>query len=213
MREMTPDLIAELLSPFLKGAALSESQLGQIASYADLLEKWNARINLTAVRAPEEIITRHFGESLFAARKLFPAPETLVTAIDIGSGAGFPGLPLKIWNPALDLTLIESNQKKAAFLREAVRTLGLANVSVRAERAEQVSERATLVTLRAVEHFEQILSVALKLTAPPGRIALLIGDSQIQTAKSALATVRWENPVPLPLSLGRSLLVGHTPAR
>jgi 16S rRNA (guanine527-N7)-methyltransferase len=212
MREMTPDRIAELLSPFLEGALLSESQLAQIATYAALLEKWNARINLTAVRHPEEIITRHFGESLFAARKLFPAPETLATAIDIGSGAGFPGLPLKIWSPALDLTLIESNQKKAAFLREAARTLNLANVRVLAERAEQVSAQANLVILRAVERFEQILPVALKLTAAPGRLALLIGNSQIPIAKSILSGVRWENPAPLPLSESRSLLVGHAPA-
>jgi 16S rRNA (guanine527-N7)-methyltransferase len=208
---MTPDRIAALLSPFLEGAALSESQLAQIAAYAALLEKWNARINLTAVRDPQEIITRHFGESLFAAKRLFPEPGTQATAIDIGSGAGFPGLALRIWAPALDLTLIESNQKKSAFLREAVRTLSLANVRVLAERAEQVSERASLVTLRAVERFEQIIPVALKLTAAPGRIALLIGDSQISTAKSALRAVRWENASPLPISRGRSLLVGHSP--
>jgi 16S rRNA (guanine527-N7)-methyltransferase len=211
MREMTPDRIAEFLSPFLEVEPLSESQLRQIATYAALLEKWNARMNLTAVRDPEEIITRHFGESLFAARKLFPAPETLATAIDIGSGAGFPGIPLKIWNPALDLTLIESNQKKAVFLREAIRSLNLRNVLVLAERAEQVSKRASLVTLRAVERFDQILPVALKLTAASGRIALLIGDSQISTAKSALAGVSWENPSPLPLSQSRSLLIGHAP--
>jgi 16S rRNA (guanine527-N7)-methyltransferase len=212
MREMMPDRIAELLSPFLEGEPLSESQLGQIATYAALLEKWNARINLTAVRDHEEIITRHFGESLFAARKLFPAPETLATAIDIGSGAGFPGISLKIWSSALDLILIESNQKKAAFLREAVRTLSLANVKVLAERAEQVSTRANLITLRAVERFEQILPVALKLTARPGRIALLIGNSQVPIAKSVLTDVSWENPVPLPLSQNRSLLVGHVRA-
>jgi 16S rRNA (guanine527-N7)-methyltransferase len=208
MREMTPNRIAELLSPFLEGATLSESQLGQIAAYAALLEKWNVRMNLTAIRDPEEIITRHFGESLFAARRLFPEPEIQATAIDIGSGAGFPGLPLKIWNPALDLTLIESNRKKSAFLREAVRTLGLANVRVLAERAEQVSERASFVTLRAVERFEQILPVALKLTAAQGRIALLIGDSQVPIAKSFLSDVSWENPAPLPLSQSRCLLVG-----
>jgi len=212
MREMTPDRIVALLSPFLEGAALSESQLAQIATYAALLEKWNARMNLTAVRNTEEIITRHCGESLFAARRLFPEPETQATAIDIGSGAGFPGLPLKIWAPALDLTLVESNQKKATFLHEAVRTLSLAHVRVLAERAEQVSERASLVTLRAVEHFEQILPVAFRLTAASGRVALLIGDSQIPTAKSVLPAVRWENPSPLPLSKSRSLLVGHAPS-
>jgi 16S rRNA (guanine527-N7)-methyltransferase len=206
---MSPEKISALLSPFLEGATLSESQLAQIAAYAALLEKWNTRINLTAVRDSEEIITRHFGESLFAARRLFFEPEIQATAIDIGSGSGFPGLPLKIWNPALDLTLIESNQRKAVFLREVVRTLNFSNVKVLAERAQQVSAQADLVTLRAVEHFDQILPIALKLTVSPGRIALLIGDPQIPVAKSALPAVRWENPSPLPLSQSRSLLVGH----
>jgi 16S rRNA (guanine527-N7)-methyltransferase len=209
---MTPEQIAALLSPFLESQSLSALQLEQVEIHAGLLLKWNARINLTSVRDPEEIIPRHFGESFFAARQHFPVPDAHQTAIDIGSGAGFPGLPLKIWNPALDLTLIESNQRKAVFLREVVRSLNLKNVHVQAERAEQVSGRANLVTLRAVERFEQILPVALKLVAPSGRIALLIGDSQIPIAKSILAGILWQAPSALPLSQNRSLLVGHLPA-
>ena len=210
---MTPDRIAEILSPFLDSASLSAVQLGQIADYAALLVKWNSRINLTAVRDLEEMITRHFGESLFVAWHLFPVqvPEPVQSVIDIGSGAGFPGLPLKILNSALDLTLIESNQRKAVFLREVVRSLNLTDVRVLAERAEKVSERANLVTFRAVERFERILPVALKLVAPAGRMALLIGNSQIKTAQSALAGVQWEDPVSLPLSQSRSLLVGRVP--
>ena len=207
---MTPDRIAELLSPFLKGADLSAWQLGTVATYADLLMKWNLRINLTSVRDREGIITRHFGESLFAAKHLFPIPATAQTAIDVGSGAGFPGLPLKIWNPALDLTLIESNQRKSVFLREVVRALGFSSVRVLAGRAEVTYGPVGLVTLRAVEHFQQILPVARRLVAKSGRIALLIGASQIQTAMALLGDVQWEDPLPLPLSQNRSLLVGHT---
>jgi len=110
--------------------------------------KWNSKINLTAIRDPEEIITRHFGESLFAARHLFPISADSQSAIDLGSGAGFPGLPLKIWNEALDLTLVESNQRKAVFLREVGRALGLSGVKVQAERAEKLSASADLVILR-----------------------------------------------------------------
>jgi 16S rRNA (guanine527-N7)-methyltransferase len=208
-RGMTPDRIAALLSPFLDGALLSASQLSQVSAYTDLLMKWNAHINLTAVRDPEEVITRHFGESLFAARNLFPAAATGQTAIDLGSGAGFPGLPLKIWNPELALTLIEANQRKAVFLREVVRALSLSEVTVVADRAESVSEQASLVILRAVERFEKTIPVARRLVAPAGRIALLIGDPQIQSAKSALADVRWEDSLPLPLSRSRRLLIGH----
>src|SRR5205823_5044403 len=100
------DLIAELLVPFLEGSALLSVQLERLRAYLDLLLKWNSKVNLTAVRDPEEIVTRHFGESLFAARQLFPEPIA-GTVIDVGSGAGFPGIPMKIWNESAVLLLIE----------------------------------------------------------------------------------------------------------
>jgi 16S rRNA (guanine527-N7)-methyltransferase len=207
---MTPERIAELLEPFLEDTSLSPSQLGQIETFSALLLKWNAHMNLTAVRNPDEVITRHFGESLFAARRLFSKPARQQTAIDVGSGAGFPGIPLKIWEPTLHLTLIEANQRKAVFLREVVRTLGLSKVSVFADRAEMLSDQVDLVILRAVERFEKVLSVAIKLVAQNGHIALLIGNAQIQTAKSVIRDVKWQDPLPLPLSKSRSLLIGGT---
>jgi 16S rRNA (guanine527-N7)-methyltransferase len=207
---MTPERIAELLEPFLEDTSLSPSQLGQIETFSALLLKWNAHMNLTAVRNPDEVITRHFGESLFAARRLFSKPARQQTAIDVGSGAGFPGIPLKIWEPTLHLTLIEANQRKAVFLREVVRTLGLSKVSVFADRAEMLSDQVDLVILRAVERFEKVLSVAIKLVAQNGHIALLIGNAQIQTAKSVIGDVKWQDPLPLPLSKSRSLLIGGT---
>jgi 16S rRNA (guanine527-N7)-methyltransferase len=200
---MTADRISALLDPFLTHP-LSESQLNQISIYIDLLQRWNARINLTAIRNEEEIVTRHFGESLFLARHLFspidchpershvireadgeaeskdpystsklsPAkdprgptgnwqPATGNRVLDIGSGAGFPALPLKIWAPEIHLTLIESNHKKSAFLKEVSRALTFTNINVITERAETILTRrdhpqAEVVTLRAVEHFETI---------------------------------------------------------
>ena len=203
------DRIAELLGPFLDPASLSPDQLCQVSIYLELLLRWNARIGLTAVRDPEEIITRHFGESFFAARHLFSPDAPAATAIDIGSGAGFPGFPLKIFSPSLDLTLVESNNKKVAFLREVVRALDLpTGVRVLASRAERVEASATLVTLRAVERFENALPIARKLLAPNGRLALLIGSAQRQTAESSLPDLRWENPIALPLSTNRILLIG-----
>jgi len=201
------DRIAELLVPFLEGSALSSAQLERLRAYLDLLLKWNSKINLTAVRDPEEIVTRHFGESFFAARKLFPKPN-LESIMDIGSGAGFPGIPMKIWNEAADLILVESNQKKAVFLREVVRTLGLDRVSVETARAEKVAVRAELVMLRAVERFDLILPIAHSLLKPSGRLALLIGESQVKTAKTDLPDLDWQPPVPIPLSRNRTLLVG-----
>src|SRR5260370_29016051 len=108
--------IARLLQPF---ATLDKQQLDQTSAYLDLLLKWNAKTNLTSVRVPEEIVTRHFGESFFAANLLL-APGRPQTVIDLGSGAGFPGLPMAIFAPAVQVALLESNARKAAFLNEVI---------------------------------------------------------------------------------------------
>jgi 16S rRNA (guanine527-N7)-methyltransferase len=199
--------ISEALKLFLgPDFQLSADQLSSVQTYLELLLKWNSKINLTAIREPTEIITRHFGESFFAARHLPIQFEQ--TAMDIGSGAGFPGLPLKIWNHELSLSLIESNHRKATFLREAVRALNLKKVDVVISRAEDVRAQADLVTLRAVENFERILPVARRLTKPGGRIVLLIGAAQIGGAEAILSNAKWEPALPIPGSDNRILLVG-----
>ncbi len=197
-----------------QAAAHSENLFLQIPIYLDLLLRWNARTNLTAIRAPEEIITRHFGESLFAAQQIFPAgnsPESnapAATLADVGSGAGFPGLPMKLWATQLQVTLIESHQKKATFLREVIRALKLTDVEVQATRAQQITQTFDTVTLRAVEHFDQILPIAAKLVRPGGRLALLIGEDQIPAAGSLLPSFKWDNPYTIPNSQRRVLLIG-----
>jgi 16S rRNA (guanine527-N7)-methyltransferase len=222
--------IAELLDPFLRApvpdsgttghsdSVLSTTQLQDISTYIDILLRWNARINLTAVRDPEEIVTRHFGESLLAARYLFPI-SSLVTSLshvaksvaiaDVGSGAGFPGLPIKLWAPHVSLTLIESNHKKAAFLREMTRALILTDVNIQNSRAETITETFDVVTLRAVERFDEILPTAASLVAPAGRLALLISTPQQSTATSTLPRYDWSKPFPIPHSHSRTLLVGR----
>jgi 16S rRNA (guanine527-N7)-methyltransferase len=232
-----PATIAELLRPFLT-APLSATQLANISTFIDILLRWNAHLNLTAVRRPEEIVTRHFGESLFAARHLFPAkhvgtakelandqrPPTTDRLIDIGSGAGFPGLPIKLWAPEIHLTLIESNQKKATFLREVTRTVTLTNVDVFAGRAEdfltnnaeekiQRPSQAEVVTLRAVERFDNILPIAASLVASQGRLALLIGKDQATRARALVPDFLWPNPISIPQSDQRTLLVGSRSQR
>ncbi len=247
--------IAELLMPFVKAKALSASRkachsepersggeepallsptlLQSISRYIDLLLRWNARINLTAIRNPEEIVTRHFGESLFAARQLFQSRSTVGTAAprepalskrsapkgpaerssvvrlaDIGSGAGFPGIPIKLWQPNLYLTLIESTHKKAAFLREVIRTLGLTNAEVVTHRSETITgPRFDLVTLRAVERMEEVLPAAARLLNPNGRLALFLSSRQADAARSSLS-LRWRPEIPIPQSDARILLIG-----
>jgi 16S rRNA (guanine527-N7)-methyltransferase len=210
--------IAELLKPFLADKAqapdsLSAGQLKYISMYIDILLHWNERINLTAVREPEEIVTRHFGESIFAARHLFPSTNDslgkTLHVIDVGSGAGFPGLPIRIWAPQIRLTLIESNQKKATFLRETVRKLGLDHVDVFTGRAESFDgPAADIVTLRAVERFEAILPVAAGLVATQGRLAVLVGAGQVGKAQDLAPAMLWGAPIALPLSSERRVVIG-----
>jgi 16S rRNA (guanine527-N7)-methyltransferase len=226
---MNPARIAELLAPFLRSAVLSSTELESISIYIDLLLRWNARINLTAIRDPEKIVTRHFGESLFAACHLFPhdergaasssqvgeannlRPTTNDRLADLGSGAGFPGLPIKLWAPHISLTLIESNHKKAAFLREVTRALTLTNVDIVAARAESLRDSTfDVVTLRAVEHFEATLPIAVRLLVPGGHLALLIGSDQFHQARSTLPNLTWDLPKAVPLSRQRVLVIART---
>jgi len=318
---MTPDRIAELLAPFLGDAddqRLTTDDLQNISTYIDILLRWNARINLTAIRDPEEIVTRHFGESLFAARILFPTRSHVETAAlgypaerssaqnqkelslnraepvppegrvqlekkveplvpgrgretvqtlhragrggrvegqetvealaadggraalqgrvtsektigalapvsslvknfelaDIGSGAGFPGIPIKLWQPRVALTLIDSNQKKATFLREVARALTLTDINILNARAETLTTTSfDVVTLRAVERFESTLPAAARLVAPGGRLALLIGSNQLPLAESITCRIHGfeANYVirPIPLSRSRLLALSH----
>jgi 16S rRNA (guanine527-N7)-methyltransferase len=202
--------ISELLHPFLDPAQpLTEEDLNHISTYIDILTHWNSRINLTAIRDPEDIVTRHFGESLFAARHLFPrslqsAREQDIRVADVGSGAGFPGIPLKLWAPQIFLTLIESNQKKSTFLREITRTLTLTHVDIQNARAETLPAKSfDVVALRAVERFEDILPIAANLVAPTGRLALLISSTQLPQAQSSLPNLSWSTPLPVPHSRSR----------
>jgi len=196
--------IAHLLQPFIE---LDEKRLRFISTHIDLLLKWNARINLTAIRDPNEIVQRHFGESLFAGKYLLEQKRPQ-TAIDLGSGAGFPGIPFAMLATDVQVTLIESQQKKATFLKELIHAVGLNSVKVFSDRAENYPDIADLVMLRAVEKFDQALPMAIRLTKAGGRIALMIGSGQVESAKKIAAEVVWESPVGVPCSLSRDLLVG-----
>jgi 16S rRNA (guanine527-N7)-methyltransferase len=169
MSTLTESAIAELIGPYLPDSPAS--LLPKLSVYLDLLLKWNARTNLTAIREPEEIVRRHFGESLFAGRHLGGS----ATLLDVGSGAGFPGLPIALLRPEIQVTLAESQNKKAAFLREAVRTLDVANVEVWAARVEDLApgRQFDTVALRAVDNMEVALPIARARVAPGGQLILL----------------------------------------
>lgn len=164
-------------------------------------------MNLTAVRVPEEIVQRHFGESFFAANHAL-SQRLVKSVIDLGSGAGFPGVPFAMLAPDVQITLIESNQKKATFLRELIYVLDLKNVNIFSERAEHYAQSAELVTMRAVEKFDKALPLALRLAEPGGQIALMVGSSQIVVARELTPHVDWSEPVVIPGGHSRVLLVG-----
>lgn len=155
------------------GISLHAGQLAQLQRYAEELERWNQHTNLTAISGFVAIYQRHFLDSLSLAPYLGEQPDSL---IDIGSGAGFPGLPLKILRPAMQVTLADSVGKKTAFLRHVVATLGLQGVRVLTERAEELGRRAaereryTLVTARAVAELRVLLEYGLPLVRVGGRM-------------------------------------------
>jgi 16S rRNA (guanine527-N7)-methyltransferase len=158
MPTLPESTLISLLQPYLSSKETVPAALyPQLSTYLDLLLKWNSRTNLTAIREPEEIVRRHFGESLFAGYHL-SSPSTL---LDFGSGAGFPGLPIALLHPEIKVTLAESQNKKATFLREVVRTLGL-SVEIWSARVETMPESRTFdtVALRAVDNMTAALAAA-----------------------------------------------------
>jgi 16S rRNA (guanine527-N7)-methyltransferase len=189
------DHAAELLAATAAdwGLPLRSAQLEQFARYAALLIEWNAHINLTAISAPDQIYRRHFLDSLSLALFWGDAPQRL---IDIGSGAGFPGVPLKILRPELELTLVDSVGKKTAFLRHLVQTLGLQHVHVYTARIEDLGrdpaerERYDVVTARAVAELRVLVEYALPLARVGGRMLAPKGAgaaAEIADAANAIA--------------------------
>ncbi len=196
---------------------LSERQIEQLATHFALLVQWNQRMNLTTLRRPEQIATRHFEESLFLAKVLPSATGLMLPAtgliVDVGSGAGFPGLPLKVAWPSMAAVLLEPNKKKAAFLKEVVRSCTLEGAEVRAERLSEavrgkLAGRASLVTMRAVAATADVLDDLGRLLQNDGQIALFVGEKD--AAKLAkVPGFHWEEPVAIPHSERRVILVGQ----
>lgn len=193
---MTPSEIEILLRPYLVEGNLPPAGIyDKLDLYLQLLLKWNARTNLTAIREPEEIVRRHFGESLFAAQHLKGKDGSKCeTLLDFGSGAGFPGLPIQLFHPSLQVTLAESQNKKASFLREAVRTLGL-KTEVWAERVEAMpaTRRFDVVTLRAVDNMDAAIAAAGPRTGK--RMMLLTTAARVP---SGLEGFTLATAIPLP---------------
>jgi 16S rRNA (guanine527-N7)-methyltransferase len=154
------------------GLALGAAQVERFGRYLDLLEKWNRVYNLTAIRSRERMVTHHLLDSL-AILPHVQGPRVL----DVGSGAGLPGIPLAIANGDLQVTLLDANQKKAAFLRQAVAELGLKNAAVEPERVEswRTGARFETIVSRAFSEVGELVAASGRLLAPGGIIAAMKG--------------------------------------
>jgi 16S rRNA (guanine527-N7)-methyltransferase len=190
-------------------AALSAEETSHFETYFSLFIRWNSRINLSSVREPEAIISRHFLESIACARHL---PAGISTLLDFGSGGGLPGIPIAICRPELSVILAESQGKKAAFLREAIRALGIP-ATVFDKRAETLTARFDCVTLRAVDKMVEAVGLAAQLLKGDGWLALMTTQQDAPILqKAAGAGFEWVEAVLLPGSTERILQLGRRAA-
>jgi 16S rRNA (guanine527-N7)-methyltransferase len=209
---MSPSIAAPSESTIRK--ALSEfqinvntNQIAQIQEYIRLLLVWNEKVNLTAIRDPLEILYRHFCESMFATKVVDLGQCRLV---DLGTGAGFPGLALKILLPEAQIILVESNIKKATFLAEVVRALGITGANVMVSRYEELGEEIAPVDFllaRALGEFEVFLKWAASERVDAKKVILWLGASDVEEVRKR-SQWAWESAVTVPQSLRRVLLIG-----
>lgn len=202
---LSQETIQRALAEF--GLAANEQQVICIQRYMAILLKWNEKINLTAIRDPLEILYRHFCESMFAAAAV---PLERGRLADVGSGGGFPGLPLKIVRDELEVFLVESNAKKATFLAEAIRELELDRARVIVSRYEELSEGVTpldVVCSRALGEFAPFLAWAGSERIAARQVVLWIGGGDLEEARKDRGW-EWGEAIPIPQSLRRFLLVG-----
>jgi len=191
-----PLWFSELLQP----QHVSSAQIEQLYAHYQFLERWNRKINLTTVKSGPEMVLRHYCESLFFGAHLPGEPTSIA---DVGSGAGFPGVPIAILKPACKVTLVESNQRKAVFLKEATR--GLPNVSVLVQRAEEVSERFEWVVSRAVDP-EEVVALVSRMAA---NIGLMVADDDLEVLRK-YSDIAWSEPLRLPWGDRRVCVFGRS---
>jgi 16S rRNA (guanine527-N7)-methyltransferase len=204
-KPVSEETVRRALGEFQISVGLEQVVL--IQRYIKTLLRWNEKLNLTAIRDPLEILYRHFCESMFAAGAI---PVDKGRLADIGSGPGFPGIPLKIIRPELELCLVESNVKKGTFLAEVVRELQLTNTRVIISRYEELGEELTpldYVCSRAVGEFQPFLEWAGSERVQASQVIFWIGGRDLEEVRK-LRNWQWLEPILIPKSLQRYLLVG-----
>lgn len=189
-----PADVAASLEQGLAAMSLPADLAGPLLQYLALLDRWNKTYNLTAIRDPGQMVTRHLLDSLAMAP--FFSTGTLA---DLGTGPGLPGIPLAITHPGLQVTLVESNGKKCRFMREAVRKLGLSNARVAESRAEALDEPGAYdnLTARAMDTLAGIIAVGGHLLRPGGRLLAMKGVVPHEEIAALPASWQVESITPL----------------
>jgi 16S rRNA (guanine527-N7)-methyltransferase len=205
----TPDFVEHIL---LKGGLeASPSLIHSVIQYVTLLKKWNRHINLTGIRTTSGILTTLFAESFFASRYL---EATDSPVLDIGSGAGFPGMAMKLYSPERVFYLLEPRKKKAAFLATVRRELGLSGIHILNKTLQDchLSDFAfppTLLTLRALGDVGRWIRLSLPLLAKSARVMLFLTSDDFEEIEAALPQMNWQTPIPVPQTRERVLLIGQ----
>jgi len=205
VKQLSNDIIEASLQPY--SVTTTALLCDQIRTYVELLLRWNQKTSLTTVTDPNEILRFHFGESLLAVATV---PIRHGRLADVGSGAGFPAVPIRMVSDEVSIILIESNQKKATFLAEVVRELRLSNVDVRRCRMEDAhfnGARVDFVTARAVGIDEDFLNWSRDGLNPTGSLVLWLGDADVSRI-SQKARWNWSKPIRIPQSQRRFILRG-----
>lgn len=201
--------VARRLNEALEAAGMARFEpalAARFAAYFSLLLRWNQRVNLTAIRDEDGILATHFVESIACARELAAG---IVTLLDFGSGAGFPGIPIALCRPEISVTLAESQGKKAAFLQEAVRFLAL-STRVLGARAESESQLYDCVVLRAVDRMSKAVETAADLVREGGWLALMTTEPEATGLQMAAGqSFSWTRTIPLPGSVERVIVLGQ----
>jgi len=203
---MTPQAIRQILESYYSPLPIGIE--AKVQKYLELMEFWGRKISLTSVREPEEIVRFHFGESMFALSAVKFVESRLA---DVGTGAGFPGLALKLAAPELQVTLIERNKKKCAFLHEIVRLLGLDGVTILPSTYEAsgiAKNSLSIVSCRALGVDRGLLSWSIEVLNPSGMLALWVGYDDSEKIRRT-EDWSWGEPRLIPRTKGRCILVGR----
>lgn len=208
-REITPNWVQDVLGHC--GVPIGQSIAEQVWIYLELLQKWNTRMNLTAQMAPREILENLFAESFLGAQLLRSDDSP---CLDVGSGAGFPGMAMKIYRPELEMILMEPRQKRAAFLARLKRELGVNGVEILCSRLEAsqvpiLKRRPAVMVSRALGDQVRTLQAGRVLLGGPRKVLLFTTPNLAASVRNGLEGIQWNELVPVPWNFNHVLQPGQ----